>query len=357
MSLPLPTSASPVGLKQQLGCWLNEGWRTQLLVQYPQLASMAGFSWLDLKNRGEYLQRDLITGARICQWQDSSRLTVARTFPALASRLLQHTLKHWPVSLNFEASTVTSSKPDASILIAAAGEARAPLLDLVIASLRGQQGSTFEIIVSEPSADPRLQSRLPSDVRYVHVPQPEGQPFNKSLALNSAARVARGRVLFIHDGDFVVPTQYLTETLRLLGTGDGVRPARMLFYLDEPSTQGVLQSRQLNLELQLQQISQNTPNPMAVTAAAYWRIGGHDESYAGWGGEDTEFLSRLRTGPVQEGGTLPAIHLWHPAAAEKSSGDRNQKLHQQKEKLSPQDRIDHLVSHQRKQAPSNTIFL
>jgi len=74
-------------------------------------------------------------------------------------------------------------------------------------------------------------------------------------------------------------------------------------------------------------VVQNNPTPLAVRRETYWEIGGHDESYFGWGEEDAEFLERLRTRTVCEAGWAPMVHLWHAQAPQKASGKRNHALH------------------------------
>jgi len=87
---------------------------------------------------------------------------------------------------------------------------------------------------------------------------------------------------------------------------------------------------------------QNTPMPLAVRKRAYDAIGGHDESFVGWGGEDVEFLSRLRTLWCSEGGRVPIVHVWHPFAPQKANGHRNLELLSRALSLSPEQRITQL---------------
>jgi len=56
---------------------------------------------------------------------------------------------------------------------------------------------------------------------------------------------------------------------------------------------------------------------VAITREAYDTIGGFDESFVGWGGEDLEFWERAETRRATRFGYLPMIHLWHAAQPEK----------------------------------------
>ena len=74
-------------------------------------------------------------------------------------------------------------------------------------------------------------------------------------------------------------------------------------------------------------VHQNNPGlATVIRRETYFEIGGHDERFEGWGGEDVEFLDRLRTRKLYPGSFLPAIHLWHPPAPQKQSGHRNNEL-------------------------------
>ena len=305
-------------LKSQLGCWLNERRRTEAVLR------LGMGSWLDLCNRNEELAVDENSGGRVCQWRDSSTLTVCRVFPQVGERLLRHCLNQWPVRLNMDKSTSLTGPSTVSVLVAIGGTERQAQFQLALASLRAQSHKALEVIVVEQGPHPSLRHAIPSDVRYVHDLADQDAAFNKSRALNIAAGMARGEVLVIHDADFLVPTDYVAEIARTLQFAEGVRPARFIFYLDQKTTMSAIQSQSISVNGGIEYITQNTPCPMAMRRTTYWDIGGHDESFVGWGGEDTEFLSRLRTRLVAEGGWLPVIHLWHPPAMKKINGDRNQ---------------------------------
>ena len=52
---------------------------------------------------------------------------------------------------------------------------------------------------------------------------------------------------------------------------------------------------------------------VATTREAFESIGGMDESFIGWGGEDNEFWQRAQTCRVWPYGYLPIVHLWRPS--------------------------------------------
>ena len=325
--------------KEALGCWLNERWKTERSMLWPYR-----FEWLDLCNRHETLLREDVSGGRVCQWRDSSQLTVSRIFPDVGRRLLLHCLREWPLQLNYDSPVKRPDEPEASVLIAIGGVDRLNQFRTVLASLRGQSHGSLEILVVEQSLSPELEHSMPSDIRYLHDRQETGVEFNKSRALNVAASAARGKYFLIHDADYVVPQNYVSECCRVLKHVDGVRPSRFNFHLDRMTTQSFTSQQRMPIAPISEYIVQNNPTPMALRAKSYRDIGGHDESFIGWGGEDVEFLSRLRTLSMSEGGWMPTIHLWHPPAPRKASGHRNQQQQDELLATDPRVRIDRLRS-------------
>ncbi|AIE74670.1 MULTISPECIES: glycosyltransferase family A protein [unclassified Synechocystis] len=331
-------------LKEQLGCWLNERWKTELVLKAPRLAESLGLSWLDLCNRSEQLLIDPVTGGRICQWQFSSQLTAARFFPEVGRRLLLHCLDIWPV--NFRPINVAneSFKPEISIIVGVRGKSRLPQFFACLASLEAQEAIDIEVIVIEQSWEKEFEKILPQNIRYFHqnIPTPD-IPYNRSWAFNFGVKQARGKYVVLHDADMLAPKQFARSIADVLDKGiDAVRPPRLIFYLDQFTSKHIQDKHQLPDKLTISKIIANNRTPVATTKEAYLNIGGHDEAFWGWGGEDDEFMDRLRTLNIAEGGWLPIIHLWHPVAPKKASGDRNAQLCDTRLKMPVQQRIDEL---------------
>ena len=334
-------SEGQASLRERLGCWLHERPRTELALAFPGLAPRLGSGWLDLRNRRERLRVDGASGGRSCEWADSSRLTVSRIFPRVGPRLLRRALSQWPLALAADDARVAEGAPEVSILLPVSGLGREAQFQLALAAARGQQGVATEVIVVELSPRADYRERLPGGVRYHHEASAEGAPFNKCRALNLGAELARGRVLVLLDADMLVPSRYAAECARVLREVEAARPARFLFCLDAGSTQRCTQLGRIDESADLESIIANTPMPLAVRADTYRDIGGHDESYAGWGGEDSEFLDRLRTRLLSEGGWMPVLHLWHAPAAGKQ-GERNRAHHRERMAVPALERIRRL---------------
>lgn len=341
----LATRHSPLAtLKSQLGCWANERWKTELILRAPAIAARLGLTWKDLCNRHEQIEIDRQTLGRVCQWADSSPLTVSRVFPQVGARLLQHCLRESAVNFN-PTKNGASKSPEVSFVLSVRGTGRLPQFLATVRSLLGQQDCESEVVVVEQSWQQEFQKIVPEGVRYIHTPATSpDMPFNRSWALNAGAVHARGRIIVLHDGDYVVPAHFAKEvSQRICGDIQSARLPRLIFYFDQSTSEQIQQSHSLAGVRRVSRIVQNNPTPMALTKEAYLAIGGHDESFYGWGGEDNEFLDRARTLNHCEGAFLPVFHLWHPEAPNRS-GDRNTGRLKQIMARSPAARIAQLTS-------------
>jgi GT2 family glycosyltransferase len=331
-------------IKEQLGCWLNERWKTELILTVPKFAEAMGLTWLDLCNRSEVLQPDPVTGGRICQWQFSSRLTVTRFFPKVGGRLLNHCLVGWPINLEDCKSFKLNPKPKISIIVGVRGKERLPQFFACLTSLQNQEDVDFEIIVVEQSWQSEFSELLTSGVRYIHQQCASPDiPYNRSWAFNLGVKQAKGKYVVLHDADMLVPQTFARSITNILDSGiDGVRLPRLIFYLDQSTSEFVQTQKTLPVRFAISEVVANNRTPVATTKDAYLAIGGHDEAFWGWGGEDDEFMDRLRTLNISEGGYLPIIHLWHPSAPKKANGDRNSQLCNDRLRIPTKDRINEL---------------
>lgn len=77
-------------------------------------------------------------------------------------------------------------------------------------------------------------------------------------------------------------------------------------------------------------------------------IGGFDEEFIGWGGEDNEFWDRCLTRKTWEWTYLPIVHVWHEPQqgkrAVKGLGANTAELTAKRRAIPPAERISELVA-------------
>jgi hypothetical protein len=276
----------------------------------------------------------------------TSDLNLVKAFPAAGRRLLAQATAEWPVTFTDAPPRPASRAPRVSFLIGHRGEERLPLLELVLRSIAAQTTSDWECVVVEQSDVMRLAGRLPGWVRLVESPAPGALPYSRSWAFNVAARHARGRLLVFHDNDVAVPAAYAEEIVRLHELGfEAMRLSRFVFYLGAAATRELLDGSSLERGIGVDAVRQNCHgHTVVVDRDAYFRIGGHDEGFVGWGGEDNEFYDRLRLLRFHPWGYLPFVHLWHSPQPTRSRPERALDYLTRVRALAPEERASRLAA-------------
>ena len=260
---------------------------------------------------------------------------------------MRRAFSQWPV--RFEPAVVQAAEqPELSFIIPFRGTDRLPQLRTTVRSILAQENVRVECIVVEQSNQSEALEALPTGVRYIHLPHPTGDPgWRKSWAYNEAARIARAPVLVCHDGDIVVPVGYGRALLNTLMRGfDSVHIQRLLFYLDVADSKRVIGSGSL-AGCVPEEIRHNwVGGTLAIRKDAYFSIGGFDERFVNWGGEDVEFFDRCSTLRQCRHGFVPFVHIWHPPQANKSGAGRVEAATMLKEMLDvpAARRIDSLLA-------------
>jgi GT2 family glycosyltransferase len=187
-----------------------------------------------------------------------------------------------------------------------------------------------EVVVIEQDSVPRLERELLQANGGTRLAYNPGA-FNKAWGLNVAARMARGPLLALADGDVIVP-RALPEAAERCAPGQAVKPYRSIVDLTAEQTArvrggdwsfapkrepGALKNR----EGQGEQVV-FAGGLFLIRRDDYLQLGGFDERFVGWGGEDDAMTVKLQRAGValSEIGDAPALHLWHPRSHESTLG-------------------------------------
>jgi glycosyltransferase involved in cell wall biosynthesis len=226
------------------------------------------------------------------------------------------------------------NRPDALQLVLSALEQQTQLPDEVIIADDGSTEETQQLIT-------QLQTRLTYPLK--HIWQID-QGFQAARIRNKAALQARNPYLIFIDGDCVPFPDFVAQHRQLAEPNCFVSGHRIL--LNKTLTQKILEEfqpihknsslqwllhylhRDTNrlfplLRIDLNKLRKLHPKRwqgakscnLAVWKKDFVTINGFDESFIGWGYEDSDLVIRLiRLGTSRKSGRLavPVIHLWHP---------------------------------------------
>lgn len=144
-------------------------------------------------------------------------------------------------------------------------------------------------------------------------------PFNRAAARNAAARLAGDwTVAIFGDADtFMRERAPIDAAVERAMTGRVVLPHDRYLALDAGGTRRAIRGRRWDQHVKTEK--SDVPLGIVVVGRRAWdELGGFDERWKGWGGEDVAFRSAAQTFGLLDRipGTL--VHLWHPRDPTKS---------------------------------------
>ena len=213
--------------------------------------------------------------------------------------------------------------PSASVLTLVRG--RADRLRNLMAGLARQTVRPCELVIAWMQPEPAPDLPDPGcPVRHLHVP---GEPMPLAAARNRAAEAATGDVLIFLDVDCIPAPSLVAAYGRAAAETDGLFLGEVLYLppaIDAAPDHAALDrlgrahpARPRPPETGLRR----EPDPGQLWGlsfalpARYWRaVGGMDEAYAGYGGEETDLATRLAAAglPVFWVADARAYHQHHP---------------------------------------------
>lgn len=214
------------------------------------------------------------------------------------------------------------------------GGARLRNLVACLLSLRDQSypAGNYRVTVVESDSEPRWREVIePLADHYLFAPKPD--TFNKSWAVNAGVENTPGDydVVCILDADVLADRDFVARNAaRFESPGRmGHLPYRNMLCLDYESTARAirqrLQDRAEDVDLDTVRGFYLRRGPgccLWVRTEAFRRIGGMDERYEGWGGEDIDFNYRFDFAAAYDQYDDRLIHMRHPpASALRSDGE------------------------------------
>lgn len=176
--------------------------------------------------------------------------------------------------------------------------------------------SESEVILVEQDTHSKI-SHLNLPVRHIFTKSK--MPFNRSWGFNVGAKAAKSDVLVLTDCDLMMDPYKFIEALRLISTYECVSPYSSVIDLDAQESNGRLdQIMSINRpgrgETDNQKI--NICGGMTMfRKEAFLRIGGYNEDFVGWGGEDDFMAIKVKNFLSWHEQNARCYHLFHEREA------------------------------------------
>ncbi|GIP26072.1 hypothetical protein J23TS9_12020 [Paenibacillus sp. J23TS9] len=142
--------------------------------------------------------------------------------------------------------------------------------------------------------------------------------FCRSKAINKAAAAASGRIFIIADGDIIYDPDLMKDALKQVADNRWIIPFSSITRMTYNNSQAILQrDAHWPLQIPLETMPDNARffvgGVNVLSRKAFELVGGYDERFIGWGGEDEAFAYSLDTmvgKHIRLEGNL--LHFWHP---------------------------------------------
>jgi predicted glycosyltransferase involved in capsule biosynthesis len=144
-------------------------------------------------------------------------------------------------------------------------------------------------------------------------------PFSKTMAVNNAYKKSSSDFLALIDADCWLEPKILLDSVEKIKNGDAiwVNPTKQVYRLNKKTTFDILEGRDYNFNNitieETERTSLNVGAASVFTREQFEFIGGMDQRFRGWGGEDNAFNSIINTlfgKPIILDNII--YHLWHP---------------------------------------------
>lgn len=238
---------------------------------------------------------------------------------------------------------------------------RPDALQAVVEACFGQDDKNFEIIIADDGSSANTKDcidglKLRSPVPLHHVWQPD-DGFRAAMARNRGTLTAKGEYIIFIDGDCIPQRDFIAQHRKLARRGYLVSGSRVLLSpaLTERVLAGHIDLLQAGARDKLAYRFRGDINKVAQLLArwpdlgrhskrfswrrikscnlAVWRsdldmVNGFDESFTGWGHEDSDLVVRLyNAGVMRKDGAFATevYHLWH-REAKRDQESSNKKL-------------------------------
>lgn len=183
----------------------------------------------------------------------------------------------------------------------------------VINNIRAQRFPVVHIILVEQDVESKIKIADFEPLMYVSAIRRDKSLFNKSYAFNRGVQNAMSDKVILHDADMITFGDYASKIWNILEHAESCHIGGKVLYTDKKSCEMINKMGIVSNDVRCERVvGYFEGGSLACTKRAFWRCGGFNEDYWGYGCEDCDFYIRLlEYTNWHEDRCYNLIHLWH----------------------------------------------
>jgi len=206
-----------------------------------------------------------------------------------------------------------STVPRLTVVIPCRNQGRGTTIEAAIGCIRAQRYPAIEIVVAEHDVTSHIQDAARPFIHVLVLSAGAG-PFNKARVCNAGVAKASSDNIIIHDADMLVQANYVAAVAAALVDHDACHLGKTVLYLTQVTTEQVEESGAVAANASCDRVvGYFEGGSLGCNRHTYWRVGGFNQDFVGYGVEDCEFYARLEAGARAwyAERTYHFVHLWH----------------------------------------------
>lgn len=213
----------------------------------------------------------------------------------------------------FVRPTERSKVPEVTYVVPFRNINRQDSIITVVNGLRAQRYPVIHIIIVEQDTVTKINLEKFAPVNYYLAAENDNLLFNKAKAFNLGVSHAPSDIVILHDADMLVRNDYTAAICEILKTSDSCHLGGTVIYTTEESAAKINSTAIVSDDIACERVvGYYEGGSLACKVSAYWRVGGFNEDYWGYGCEDCDFYARLsQASKWLEQRTFDLVHLWH----------------------------------------------
>ena len=220
---------------------------------------------------------------------------------------------------------------------------RTKSISTVVNNIRAQRLPVINIVVVEQDNQACLDLEDCQPVIYLNAPRSDSELFNKSYAFNVGVKAALSDKIILHDADMITQGDYAATINDILDKYESCHIGSRVIYTDQQSCDDINQRGEVSEDVKCERVvGYFEGGSLACTKLAYWKCGGFNEDFWGYGCEDCDFYKIISEyARWLEDRSYDFLHLWHSRVSGWNQyHDINKQIESRLNKLTVKERVD-----------------